>query len=61
MGMGKLIMPEISRFLGIVIKMYWSEHNPPHFQAEYNEYEAEISIKTLNVKNGKLPLRDLWV
>ncbi len=52
-------MPEISRFLGIVIKMYWDEHNPPHFHAEYNEYEAEIIIKTLNVKSGKLPAKVL--
>lgn len=35
-------MPEISRFLGIVIKMYWDEHNPPHFHAEYNEYEQKL-------------------
>ena len=52
-------MPEISRFLGVVIKMYWSEHNPPHFHAEYNEYEAEILINTLSVKKGKLPARVL--
>jgi len=29
-------MPELSRFLGIVIYMYFNEHNPPHFHAEYN-------------------------
>jgi hypothetical protein len=28
-------MPEISRFFGIVIRMYYSEHNPPHLHAEY--------------------------
>lgn len=49
----RFIMPEISRFLGIIIKIYWSEHNPPHFHAVYNEYEAEIEIKTLNVRSGK--------
>ena len=52
-------MPEISRFLGIIIRMYWSEHNPPHFHAVYNDYEAEIEISTLNVKNGKLPAKVL--
>ena len=52
-------MPEISRFLGIVIKMYWMEHNPPHFHAEYNEFTAEIEISTLTVKKGKLPARIL--
>jgi hypothetical protein len=53
------IMPEISRFLGIVIKMYWAEHNPPHFHAEYNEFSVEIEIETLTVKKGKLPARIL--
>ncbi|VAW46006.1 putative ORF-2 [hydrothermal vent metagenome] len=48
-------MPEISRFLGIVIYMYFNEHNPPHFHAEYNEYKASISIKTLGLMEGKLP------
>ena len=48
-------MPEISRFLGIVIYMYFNEHSPPHFHAEYNEYKASISIKTLGLVEGKLP------
>ena len=48
-------MPEISRFLGIVIYMYFNEHNPPHFHAEYNEYKASISIKTLGLMEGRLP------
>jgi hypothetical protein len=52
-------MPEISRFLGIVIYMYFNEHNPPHFHAEYNEYNAAISIQTLGVIEGKLPSKVL--
>ena len=32
-------MPTISRFLGIVIAMYWDDHSPPHFHAKYGEYE----------------------
>lgn len=48
-------MPEISRFLGIVIYMYFNEHNPPHFHAEYNEFKASISIKTLGLIEGMLP------
>lgn len=35
-------MPEISRFFGIIITMYFNEHNPPHFHALYNEYEAQF-------------------
>ena len=52
-------MPELSRFLGIVIAMYFSDHNPPHFHVLYNEYDAEIEIKNLTVLNGKLPARVL--
>lgn len=37
-------MPEISRFFGIVIAMYYNEHNPPHFHVRYNEYEAQFDM-----------------
>lgn len=40
-------MPRISEFYGIVIEMYWSDHNPPHFHAKYAEHRAEIDIRTL--------------
>ena len=50
-------MPEISRFLGIIIRMFYNEHNPPHFHAYYNEFQAEIDIKTLEIIAGKLPKR----
>lgn len=50
-------MPEISRFLGIIIKMFYNEHAPPHFHAEYNDYKAEILIETLEIKGGRLPKR----
>ena len=50
-------MPEISRFLGIVISMYFDDHNPPHFHVRYNEYRAVVDIQTLNVLGGSLPAR----
>ncbi len=50
-------MPEISRFLGIVIYMYFNEHNPPHFHAEYNEFKASVSIETLGLIEGRLPAK----
>ena len=50
-------MPEICRFLGIVISMYFNEHNPPHFHIRYNEYRAVMDIQTLNVLDGLLPAR----
>ena len=52
-------MPEISRFLGIVIAMYYNEHNPPHFHARYGNFKIEISIKTLTILAGKLPPKAL--
>ena len=50
-------MPEISRFYGIIIRMYFGDHNPPHFHVEYGGSEAVISINTLGVLHGKLPPR----
>ncbi len=52
-------MPEISRFLGIIITMYFNEHNPPHFHARYGDHRAEIAIETLSIIAGKLPPRVL--
>ncbi|MBW2035837.1 MAG: DUF4160 domain-containing protein [Deltaproteobacteria bacterium] len=51
-------MPEISRFYGIVIKMFFDDHNPPHFHALYGEYEVLIDINTFAVFAGNLPPRD---
>lgn len=50
-------MPEISRFLGIIISMYFDDHNPPHFHVRYNEFRAVMDIRSLNVVYGKLPAR----
>ncbi len=52
-------MPELSRFYGIVIKMYFADHAPPHFHAEYADAEALISIETLATFAGRLPPRAL--
>jgi hypothetical protein len=52
-------MPEISRFLGISIRMYRDEHLPPHFHAIYNEFAAQVSIQHPAILNGKLPPRVL--
>lgn len=51
-------MPEVSRFYGIIIYMYISEHNPPHFHVFYNEYKAEITIED-GIITGSLPRRAL--
>ena len=52
-------MPELSRFYGIVIKMYFDDHEPSHFHAEYAEDEAVVSIESLAVIAGRLRPRAL--
>lgn len=52
-------MPEISRFFGIVIAIFYNDHNPPHFHAKYGEYNALINIEDGSVLAGELPRRAL--
>ena len=52
-------MPEISRFFGIIICMYGTDHNPPHFHAFYNEFQALIEIETGEILRGSLPSKQL--
>jgi hypothetical protein len=47
-------MPTISVFYGIVIQMYWRDHNPPHFHAYYQGYEALISIDSGELIAGQM-------
>lgn len=50
-------MPEVSRFFGITIRMFFDEHLPPHFHASYGGDEAQIGIEPIQVLNGQLPSR----
>ena len=52
-------MPEISRFYGIIIAMFYNDHEPPHFHARYGEQRAIIRIDTLEILDGKLSARAL--
>jgi len=52
-------MPELCRFLGISIMMYFDDHNPAHFHVKYNEHRALISIEELKILEGHLPARIL--
>ena len=54
-------MPEISRFLGIVIRMYFHEHGPPHFHATYGGASAQIRISPPGLLDGHLPPRVLAI
>jgi hypothetical protein len=51
-------MPEISRFLGIIIRMYYRDHLPAHFHAEYGEHEITVEIES-GIVQGRFPRRAL--
>jgi hypothetical protein len=50
-------VPTISSFYGIVIRMYFSDHAPPHFHSVYAGEEAVVAIATGDVLRGGLPER----
>jgi hypothetical protein len=52
-------MPEISRFFGIIIQMYYNDHEPPHFHARYSGQRALIAIPDLALLRGHLSPRAL--
>jgi len=52
-------MPEVSRFFGISVRMYYDDPNPPHFHAIYGGDEVEVRIEPLAVLRGGLPRRAL--
>jgi hypothetical protein len=51
------MMPEITRFYGIIIKLFFGDHPPPHFHAVYGEHLALFNIDTLEMIEGDLPPR----
>lgn len=52
-------MPQISYFLGVIIRMFYRDHNPPHFHAFYGDFEAIIDIERNELISGALPPRVL--
>jgi len=50
-------MPEISRFFGIIIAMYYDDHAPPHFHARYGEHEIKVAIDSGEIIDGEMPRR----
>ena len=56
-------MPVISRFYGLVVKMYFrgGEHNPPHIHVLYGEYMGVIDIRTAELIEGDLPAKALSI
>lgn len=51
------LMPEISRFYGVVIQIYYGDHAPPHFHVNYAGHTAKVEIETLAMLEGSLPAR----
>jgi hypothetical protein len=52
-------MPELSRFYGIIIAMFFDDHNPPHFHVHYGSFNAVIIINDFRIVEGKLPPKAL--
>jgi len=52
-------MPEISRFYGIIIYMFFNDHNPTHFKVKYAEFEANVLISNGSILDGDLPVSKL--
>ena len=52
-------MPTISIFFGLIIRMYYKDHQPPHIHVQYQDYNAVIDILTGNITEGKLQIRQL--
>ena len=50
-------MPEISRFYGIIIRMFYDDHSPPHFHAVYGDAELEVGISPIRIIKGRAPNR----
>jgi hypothetical protein len=52
-------VPEISRFLGMIITMYYNDHAPPQFHLRYGEQRAKIDLESGELLDGRLPRRAL--
>lgn len=54
-------MPQISYFLGVIIRMFYRDHNPPHFHAFYADFEGIFDIEKNELIGGELPPRVLGI
>ena len=52
-------MPEVSRFYGIIVAIFFNEHNPPHFHARYGNNKIAIEMNSLKILEGNFPPRAL--
>ncbi len=54
-------MPVISRFFGLVVAMYYNDHDPPHFHVRYGDHQALVAISDLRILAGGLPPRSFSI
>ena len=52
-------MPEITRFYGLIVRMFYKEHNPPHIHVVYGEKMGVLDIRTATMTDGNLPPKAL--
>jgi hypothetical protein len=50
-------MPELARFYGIVVQVYYGDHPPAHFHVQYSGHSAKIDVESLALIEGELPAR----
>jgi Domain of unknown function (DUF4160) len=59
-GVYAAAVPEISRFLGVSVTMYYDDHEPPHFHVRYGEHRAIIDIETMRLVDGWFASASVW-
>jgi hypothetical protein len=50
-------LPTIAYFLGIAVRMFFNDHDPPHFHVRYQQFRARVRIEDGQIIDGRLPLR----
>ena len=50
-------MPVVSAFYGMIIRIYYDDHNPPHFHVSYGDKEVVVAIESGKILSGRLPIR----
>jgi hypothetical protein len=50
-------MPTLSSFYGITIRMFFADHAPPHFHADYAGHEALVGLSPIRILQGSMPMR----
>jgi hypothetical protein len=49
------IVPTIAYFLGIAVRMFFNDHDPPHFHVRYQQFRARVRVEDGAIIDGRLP------